>query len=668
MRIAETVRIEDRQTVPLKGWRKTRWPKKRVVLLIVLLLFLLAGTTSAVVCYQAYNTYLADNTLAQTGMQHLRSGITLLKSLKAQPFAPKTVQQAEQEFTRSLSDWQAIKTSLANFSGVASIVPIYGPQLTAAMRLSALAVDLTQAGIGGCKMLEIVLPRLGAPLNASTGGLTNTDLATLSGKYQAVKASLHAAMNEAMLLQPGDVSFDVHAASLLQEFRENIPTIQTALSETDQLMLALPAVLGTGTPTNYLLEILDSTELRPGGGFIGNYGIATLSGGRLTSARITDVDLLDKPFEYAGHVIPYPPAYSWFANYLAPASWSLRDSNLDADFPTDARNAEVNFEREGGNVPLQGVIAITPFFIEHVLDITGPIAVPEYNETVTAQNLISLIHFHQLGGRAAGEGSDTIPAPGGHSSQRKRFTELLGEHLLDHVKQFSPGSRTKFVQLAISSLRTKDVQVYFNASGVENALHLLQLDGTIQSPPGDHLFLVDANVAGDKANSFITNTVRDRVTIDKNGDAIHSTSITYAWKLPGKNYGQPLYREYARIYAPPGSSLSQQNGWQPLGTSTAFGSQVWAGFFTLTYGQTRTITLDWTGHGVVKRDARGWHYQYLLQRQAGAQRSLALQVTLPSCASVTSQWGGLGSHGKQEETLTQAFTQDVDTGVDYVCT
>ena len=34
-------------------------------------------------------------------------------------------------------------------------------------------------------------------------------------------------------------------------------------------------------------------------------------------------------------------------------------------------------------------------------------------------------------------------------------------------------------------------------------------------------------------------------------------------------------------------------------------------------GQTITITLTWTEKGVAKKNAAGWHYQYLVQRQAG---------------------------------------------------
>src|SRR5207253_1568048 len=134
--------------------------------------------------------------------------------------------------------------------------------------------------------------------------------------------------------------------------------LQQALDTLEQLLPVAPTLLGVNTPANYLIEVLDSTELRPGGGFIGNYGTATLSAGRLTSASITDTYLLDRSFEDAGHSIRYPAAYSWFT--LAPTSWSLRDSNLDADFPTAARYAEEIYREEGGKVPVQGVIAMTP--------------------------------------------------------------------------------------------------------------------------------------------------------------------------------------------------------------------------------------------------------------------------------------------------------------------
>ncbi|TMD49478.1 MAG: DUF4012 domain-containing protein [Chloroflexi bacterium] len=452
---------------------------------------------------------------------------------------------------------------------------------------------------------------------------------------------------------------------MVTTFQSELPTLRTWLDAAGKLLPFLPAMLGIGTPAHYLVEVLDSTELRPTGGFIGNYGIATFSGGRLTSARITDVVLLDHPYALKGQRIPYPPAYSWFPNYLAWESWSFRDSNLDADFPTAARYGELNYQREGGNVPVLGVIAITPALIQQALAITGPIYVPEYQETVTAQNLVSLIHFHQLGGRAAGEGSSYIPSPDGHSSERKRFMELLAEHFLARVQQLSSSAMPQFLHVLTNALRTKDVEVYFDAGGAENVLQLLHLDGTIQSPPGDHLFIVDTNVSPNKANSFIVTTVNDQVTIDEQGNAVHRTTISYAWTLPGRDYGVHLYRDYVRVYAPSGSTLSAQDGWHPRGASTAFGCQVWEGFFSLIYGQTLTITLVWTSYSVAKKDANGWHYQYLLQRQAGAQRMLKVQVMLPLRANVTAKLGGFVSSGTHAAILTESWDKDLSVGLDY---
>ena len=182
---------------------------------------------------------------------------------------------------------------------------------------------------------------------------------------------------------------------------------------------------------------------------------------------VTDIDLLDKPYEAAGKYIPYPKEYSWFD--IGSHSWSMRDSNLDADFSIDARYGEITYQTEAGKdaIPVQGVIAITPWLIQNLLKITGPISVPEYQETVTATNLIDLIHFHQLGGKAAGEGSDTTHSPDGQSSLRKHFMALLAGSLLGRVRQLASTNLSTLLKLATDSLHTKDIQVYFNDSAAE---------------------------------------------------------------------------------------------------------------------------------------------------------------------------------------------------------
>lgn len=178
--------------------------------------------------------------------------------------------------------------------------------------------------------------------------------------------------------------------------------------------------------------------------------------------------------------------------------------------------------------------------------------------------------------------------------------------------------------------------------------------------------VVDANISANKANSFIITTLNDQVTIDATGNAVHHTTLRYAWTLPGPIYGSSLYRDYLRVYAPPDSILRAQNGWQPRGTGKTFGNEVWAGFFTLTYGQTRTITLTWIVPHAAVKDAGDWHYQYLLQKQAGTQWKAQVQVQLPPCATVPHASGGLIAHGRQAA-LSQVLSADINTEVDYKC-
>ncbi len=305
--------------------------------------------------------------------------------------------------------------------------------------------------------------------------------------------------------------------------------------------------------------------------------------------------------------------------------------------------------------------------IEQIMTVTGPISVPEYNEVVTAQNLVARIHFHQLGGRAAGEGSDRIASPDGHSSLRKRFTALLAEHLLARVRQLSLSQQFKLLQIVWQAVRTKDIQLYFNQSSAEQALHQIQLDAAIQPTPADGLMVVDANVRPSKANSFIVDTLHDEVTIDAAGNALHHTTLSYAWILPGQNYGSPVYGDYIRVYLPQGSVMQSQQGLTPQGKSEAFAHTVWAGLISLRYGQTRTVTLTWLKPHAATQQAGSWHYQDFIQHQAGTRWQVHLHITLPACATVLDKQGGLTADGARTLMLNRVMDEDVTTGVDYSC-
>ncbi len=656
--------MEGVRRVQLKRRRSKRRSKKVYLLIAILLCVFMSGSVFGVVEYLAYDgMYHRDVALAGTGMQHLQKAEALLAALPKNPLDASHVSQAQHEFASGLMALVKLNSDLKSLPGSLTSLPVFGSRLHAALHLVPLAITLAQAGMTGCALLNLFILRFHNPLNVQGQGLTQADITLIGNDLRQIKSSLDVVVNEASQLQPADVHSDPRIGQLLSKLHKDIPALQNVIANAEQFLAFAPALLGVGKPASYLIELLDSTELRPGGGFIGNYGIATLSGGRLTKVHITDAYLLDRPFEASGKSISYPSAYTWFP--LAPASWSFRDSNLDADFPTAARYGEQNYRLEGGTVPVQGVIAITPAFIQQALALTGPIKVPEFGEVVTAQNLIARIHYHQLGVVTAGEGSGLTPVNG--TSQRKQFISLLGEHFLARVHQLPLTVFPRFLQLVIYSVRAKDVQIYLNSSTAEQYLAQNHLDDSIQKPAGDSFMVVDANVSLNKANSMIVNTLNDQVVIDKQGDVTHHTTLTYTWKTNSKLYGIMLYRDYVRIYIPNSSSLLTQDGWQFQGKSFAFGHQVWTGWLTLPYGQTGSITLTWTEHHAVKNDVNGWHYLYMLQRQAGARWILHLRITLPSCARLTNAKEAPLSYSKQMGMLTQPLNKDLNVGIDYFC-
>jgi serine/threonine protein kinase len=655
---------------PVLVRKKRRLPaRKRIARTLfravpVLLLVCILGSGVAMAGYQSYSaTYQHETSLAQSGLRHLQTAVSLVQSWSKNTFDASPVLRAQHEFAAAYADLAQLDSDLQSYAGVATAIPGISSRFSAAVQVVPLAMELSQAGMAGCDALNLIVTRFHEPLGIGRG-LAIADLAVIGDDLHRVEVNVNGAVAQVNALQPADLAFDAYLGKAVAQFHRYLPFLQTVFHEADQLLPALPALLGISAPAYFLVELLDTTELRPGGGLIKDYGFATLIGGRLSAAHTSDANLLDTHFTQTGQTLSLPPAYRWFTQ--ASAGWSLADSNLDADFPTAATYAEQNYSREHGKVNLQGVMAITPTLMANALAITGPIVIPELHQTVTTRNLADLIHYYQYGPGSHGQGGGIL-SPGGNAGGSRYFTELLAKHFLEKLHHLPASAFPKFLQVLVTSLQTRDLQIYFNASAAENLLQSYDAGATIGPSAGDNFLVVDANNSANHVNQLITKSLDDQVTIDGDGNATHHTTMRYAWLTNGNVFGPPTYSDYVRIYVPPGSSLRQQQGWQPGGTSRAFGREVWAGSFTLSYGQTRTISLTWTAKGAAKKDAAGWHYQYLVQHQAGTYWTLHVLVTRPSCASTTSP-GGLSRVGNGQATaLRQPLVKDTTMHIDYRC-
>src|SRR6266487_2876843 len=440
-----------------KHSRRKRKARMLFVIATILLLVCVVWAGVAVVGYQKYNTtYQNETTLAKTGLKHLQTAASLIQAWSKKPLDAPSVATARREFATASANFTQINTDLHPYSGVGTAIPGLGSRLSAALRIASAATEISQAGVTGCDALALITSRFREPLGIGRG-LTTTDLASLGEELHRVEAEVNQATAQVNALQPGDLHFDSRLGKAVADFHRYLPTVQALLHETDQLLPVLPSLLGINAPAFYLVEVLDPTELRPGGGAIKDYGFATFIGGRLSAAHITDVNLLDSQSAAAGHNPTLPPAYRWFE----PASqgWNLRDSNLDAGFPTAASYAERNFNSEGGRVPLRGVIAITPTLMAKARAVTGPISIPELHETVTAQNLLDRLHYYQLG--PGSQSGSIILSPQGPPTASKYFMEQLSQRFLTRVHQLPSSVLPDLLQLLGNALHTKDLQIYF---------------------------------------------------------------------------------------------------------------------------------------------------------------------------------------------------------------
>ena len=375
--VASQMEVAPQEGSPVLIRKKRRLPaRKRIArkffqAVPVLLLVCILGSVVGTAGYQTYSaTYHHEMSLAQSGLRHLQTAVSLIESWSKNTFNASPVLRAQHEFATAYTDLAQLDSDLQSYAGVAPLIPGLGPRFSAALHVVPLAMELSQAGIAGCDALKLIVDRFHEPLSIGRG-LSIADLAVIGNDLHHVKVNVNQAVAGVNALRPGDLRFNAYLGKAVAQFHYYLPFLQTLLQEADQLLPALPALLGISAPAYYLVELLDTTELRPGGGFIKDYGFATLIGGRLSAAHISDANLLDANFAQTGQTLSLPPAYSWFNQVTD--SWNLRDSNLDADFPTAARYGEQAYKQEGGNVPIQGVIAITPALIQQILTMTGPI-------------------------------------------------------------------------------------------------------------------------------------------------------------------------------------------------------------------------------------------------------------------------------------------------------
>lgn len=543
----------------------------------LLLIFLLASLIPTIIGISDNISLYAMCSHGYSGVQHLLYVRDLFNDLKAHPtnLDINKLHQVQTELQDAREDFKVLHTELTRnvyVNAASSVLPKY---ISSALALSQIGTDASDIGQALAKMAIDFAPALHSSLLAtSTQPLVTPRMLTQA--RSVIDYSLP--LIKDIQAQTPSLSLDILPISATQRDQimqaiQLLPLAVTDMTQAHDLMDAMGWILGVGQPRTFLVQTMDRAELRATGGFTGQFGELSLNGGRMSPFKLQNIAL----FEYGDNVPNLgksPPAT--YTSWWPIANWGLRDSNLSADFPTSARTAIDTYKYEFKH-QVDGVIVFSPFLISRVIAATGPIYVPEYNETITAQNFESRLHYYQLDnvGIRKEEIVEHVESP---DIARKLFTGRLTKLLMDKVKHAQTNDLIGIAHEMLHALKTRDLQVFVTNTQIENLLVKYDAAAVMdRSTTHDGLFVVQTNVSANKGSQYVRTSMHDTVTLDANGGATHALQIRLVYHMIDQVYGPDTYHDYVRVYVPPTSKFLGGNGFEQLGqpycsTSAGFGA------------------------------------------------------------------------------------------------
>lgn len=312
--------------------------------------------------------------------------------------------------------------------------------------------------------------------------------------------------------------------------------LKRSILSTKALLAATPDIIGLGGRRKYAVLFQNNMELRATGGFIGSFGIMSFENGKLYDTPIYDV--YDADGQLKGHVEP-PLAIK---DILGEANWYLRDSNFDPDFPTSARRAEW-FIKKSLNQDLDGTIALNINSLISLLRATGPLTVPDYNETITPDNLYERAQFH----------AEVNFFPG--STQKKEFLSTVGNAIFAKLSSLGAGEGLKLASALSNSVQEKNILISLTNPAINHIFQTLAWSGELIDSP-DYAMVVDSNFGVNKANYFVKRNIEEIITLDKNLAVSHLLRLHYQNTSTSTAWPAGIYKNYQRLYLPVGANIT----------------------------------------------------------------------------------------------------------------
>lgn len=426
------------------------------------------------------------------------------------------------------------------------------------------------------------------------------------------------------------------------------------LYRADTFLGDLLAFLGSDGERHILFLFQNPAEIRPGGGFVGSYADATITGGQMENIDVRDI---------------YDPD-GWFLDKIIPPyqlqtvseNWGARDANWFFDFPTSAKTvirfleASKIYSEKG--ITFDGAVAVNIPVMKTMLDATGPIPLPEYKLVIDSNNFLTEVQREVEAGKDKAAG------------QPKKILKVLTPLLLEKMKELDTDAQRAFIKELGERIAKKDIMFYAKNMNLASYINSANVGGAVYELPqsfmGTYLAVVDANVAGGKTDALITQSVNATINVDTAGSILTDLVITREhkggsekdpwWNTENKNFIQVLVNPDSRLVSMKGNTIKkivpvfnyESNGYAANSdlaaidgsriavpnlnawTMKEFGKTAFATWFNTPAGKTGTLTLRYhTDNTALAPLGPGSKYTFVYERQSGVQTALTADITAP---------------------------------------
>jgi hypothetical protein len=340
--------------------------------------------------------------------------------------------------------------------------------------------------------------------------------------------------------------------STISDLQETTPKLLASMKEFVSFSEILGMMLGGEDKMRYIISAQNPAELRATGGFSGTFVEPDLYHGAIEAMNIPGGGTYDLQGQSPSIEPPAPFG-------LVNERWEFQDLNWDPDFPTTARRT-LDFYEAAGGPTVDGFVSINSTVVPRLLEVLGPIEMPDYDTVVDAENFLFVTQKIVDMDYAIYADEDTERI----EEAPKAFLADFAPVLLERIQEADVPVLLSLLDVVGDALNTDDIYVYFADNDLQSAVQARGWTGAIRQTEGDYLRVVHTTLGGGGKTGFIIDQdVEVDIAVDPDGMITNHVTITKTHRgMPNTVFEGYNEVDYLRLYVPEGSELITADGFE----------------------------------------------------------------------------------------------------------